>query len=223
MDVLAFLKDRTRFIRGFYDAASESFRETMRKIEAGKAPFEPPYSEDGEPPYLEEWLEADTALDVLGRAGVSMLSASLKLYFESWERQLGIVWAMGKRKKTFKDGFLEGYKTCFAEIIGLSWTDCPADLKILEQVTLARNRDQHPDSITRMGVTHTPADREKYPRLFFASEAERKMYDDPEMRGISWMNPSVRVTEETLFRAIEEVEKLAEWLEPRMLAVKYRR
>lgn len=212
-----------RFIREFYETAGEPFRETMRKIESGEPPFEPPYSEDGEPPYLSEWIEADTALDVLGRACVSMVSASLKLYFETWEGQLGVVWEKGERKKAFKDGFLHGYKKCFAEVLSLSWDDCPADLEILEQVTLARNRDQHPDSITRMGVNHTPADRGKYPRLFFASEAERGMYDDPDMAGITWMNPSVRVSAESLLQAIEEVEKLAEWLEPKMLAVRYGR
>jgi hypothetical protein len=223
MDVLAFLRDRMRFIREFYETAGEPFRETMRKIEAGEPPFEPPCSEDGEPPYLSEWIEADTALDVLGRACVSMVSASLKLYFETWEGQLGVVWEKGERKKAFKDGFLHGYKKCFAEVLSLSWDDCPADLEILEQVTLARNRDQHPDSITRMGVNHTPADREKYPRLFFASKAERGMYDDPDMAGISWMNPSVRVSAESLLQAIEEVEKLAGWLEPKMRAVRYGR
>ena len=97
-----------RFIREFYETAGEPFRETMRKIESGEPPFEPPYSEDGEPPYLSEWIEADTALDVLGRACVSMVSASLKLYFETWEGQLGVVWEKGERKKAFKDGFLHG-------------------------------------------------------------------------------------------------------------------
>ena len=60
MDVLFFLKERTKFIRYFYETAGEPFRETIRKIEADEAPFDdPPYSEDGEPPFLEEWTEAD--------------------------------------------------------------------------------------------------------------------------------------------------------------------
>ncbi len=55
MEVLFFLKERTKFIRHFYETAGESFRETKRQIEAGEPPFDnPPYSEDGEPPYLEE-------------------------------------------------------------------------------------------------------------------------------------------------------------------------
>ncbi len=56
MDVLAFLKDRTGFIRWYYDTAGVPFREIMRKIETGEAPYEPPYSEDPEPPFLRRTL-----------------------------------------------------------------------------------------------------------------------------------------------------------------------
>jgi hypothetical protein len=52
MDVLGFLKIRTQFILQFYETASEPFREIMRKIDINEAPFFPPYSEDGEPPFL---------------------------------------------------------------------------------------------------------------------------------------------------------------------------
>ena len=68
MEVLFFLKERTKFIQHFYETAGEPFRETMRKIEADEPPFDnPPYSEDGEPPYLEEWIQAEEELEVLGR------------------------------------------------------------------------------------------------------------------------------------------------------------
>jgi hypothetical protein len=93
VDVLYFLTERTKFIRHFYETAGEPFRETMRRIEAAEAPFdEPLYDEDGQPPFLNQWLQAETALDVLGRSCISMLSASLQLYFSTWELQLGIRW-----------------------------------------------------------------------------------------------------------------------------------
>ena len=41
MDILFFLAERTGFIRNFYDEAGASFRETLRKIEVGEAPFFP--------------------------------------------------------------------------------------------------------------------------------------------------------------------------------------
>ena len=91
MDVLYFFKEWTRFLRYFYDSAAAPFSETMRKIEAEEAPFDsPPYREDGEPPYLDEWVEASDAVEVLGRSCLSMLSASLHLYFRTWEEELPI-------------------------------------------------------------------------------------------------------------------------------------
>lgn len=66
--VLYFLKERTKFIRRFYEGAGELFRATIRQIEAKEPPFdEPPYSEDGEPPFMEEWTDATMALEMLGR------------------------------------------------------------------------------------------------------------------------------------------------------------
>ncbi len=213
MDVLFFLKRRTEFICRFYDTAAESFQETIRKIEAGEAPFEPPYSEDGEPPFLEEWIEADAALEMLGRACVSILSASLNLYFATWEKELGVTWVEGERERAFKKGFLRGYQKCFAEVLKLSWADCPARLDVVEQIILARNRDQHPETIATMRVTHAHADRRKYPQLFFVSEAEQRAFTDPEWAAISWINPAVHVSRDMLLAAIREVEMLAEWLD----------
>ena len=127
MDVLFFFKRRTGFIRRFYETAGTPFLETMRKIKAEESPFDdPPYSEDGEPPYLEEWIEAREALEVLGRTCLSMLSSSLQLYFRTWEQQFGIRRESSRRKRKFKDGFLQHYKTYFEKVLRLSWVDCPA-------------------------------------------------------------------------------------------------
>ena len=219
MHVLWFLKERTTFIRRFYEQAGEPFREIMRKIEASEAPFDdPPYSEDGEPPFLVEWSEAHMALEVLGRTCVSMLSASIQLYFKCWEAELGVTWKPGERENAFKSGFIEGYKVTFGELLGLDWGDCPVDFGVLEQVNLARNRDQHPDDVTSMRITHDRKTRERFSELLFVSESDRKMFEDPDMAGISWMSPAVHVSREALFTAIEQVEKLGEWLEERMFA-----
>ena len=224
MDVLFFLKERTRFTRYFYETAGEPFRETIRRIEADEPPFDnPPYSEDGEPPYLEEWMQAEEGLEVLGRTCLSMLSPSLQLYFKTWERELGIRWEEGERERAFRKGFLRGYQICFGEVLGLSWDECPANLDLIEQIALGRNRDQHPEHISSMRVNHARKDLEKHPHPFFVSETERRMYADPEMEGTFLMSPSVHVSHEALFTAIEEVEKLTEWLEEPMFAVKYGR
>lgn len=224
MDVLFFLRERTKFIRHFYETAGEPFRETMRKIEADEPPYDdPPYSEDGEPPYLEEWMQANEGLEVLGRTCISMLSPSLQLYFKIWENELGIRWEEGERERAFRNGFLKGYQICFGEVLGLSWNECPADLDLIEQITLARNRDQHPERISSMRVDHARKDLTKHPHPFFVSEMESKMYADPEMQGVFWMSLAVHVSREALFTATEQVEKLAEWLEEPMFSVKYGR
>jgi hypothetical protein len=65
MDVLYFLNKRTEFIKNFYEDASFQFTDRKNKIDAGEFPFDPPYSENGEPAFLDEWIEANEALDVL--------------------------------------------------------------------------------------------------------------------------------------------------------------
>ena len=222
MDVFYFFKERTRFLRYFYDSAAAPFLETMRKIEAQEAPFDsPPYREDGEPPYLDEWVEASEAVEVLGRSCLSMLSASLNLYFRTWEQELPIRWADGERKHAFRNGYLNGYRICFEAVLEQSWEDCPADLALVEQITLARNRDQHPDEIVTLRVTHARADLDKYPRPFFMSEFDRRRLDERDLEHGFLMNPSVYVSPEQLDQAITETERLAFWLKERLLPFRY--
>jgi hypothetical protein len=71
-------------------------------------------------------------------------------------------------------------------------------------------------------VKHSVKDRSKYPRPFFVKDSERRVFDHPDMAGIAWMGPTVHVSGEALFHAIEQVEALGGWLEERMLATKYR-
>jgi hypothetical protein len=145
VDIFAFLKDRTTFIRDFYNTASSPFRETMRKIEAGEAPFEPHLAKyEDEPPFTTEWIDANTSLEVLGRVCVSMLSAALKLYFNTWRTHLRIELQPSEKTLFNKHGFLNGYKHVLAERLSIKWAECPPDLAVLEQVILARIRDQHP-------------------------------------------------------------------------------
>jgi len=58
MDIEFFLKERTTFIRYFYKTASAPFAKIIFDIENKMAPYIPPYSEDGDPPFLSEWLDA---------------------------------------------------------------------------------------------------------------------------------------------------------------------
>lgn len=118
---------------------------------------------------------------------------------------------------------LSGYLECFGEALGVAWKDCPADLSVLEQVILARNRSQHPESITSLDVSHDRATWEKHPRLFFARPSEAEMMPNGDTAGGFMLNPSIHVSRENLFSAIEQVQLLASWLEERMFAFKYGR
>lgn len=217
MDVLYFLKDRTAFIRYFYENAAAPFNETKRKIENDEPPFDdPPYSEEAEPPYLEEWIQADSALEVLGRTCISLLSASLKLYFSYCENELRITWEEGERDKAFKKGFVKGYKYCFSEAIGINWVECSANFEVIEQVVLARNREQHPERIDTMSVSHSPKDWEKYPNPLFVHNFDKKLSLTPGMEMNYWFMPRIYASRDNLHEAIEEVEKMAEWLDERI-------
>ena len=213
MDVGYFLRDRISFIRQFFDAASIPFSETKRKIEAGEEPFVPPYSEDGEPPFLDEWLEADESLQVLGYACVSMLAAALHLYLKSWESVLGE--PVGDSfKAEFKKGWLNGYKVYFGARFGIDFAVAPANLAMLEEVVLVRNRIQHPTDIVTARTSYLPADLKKLPHAFFVDETERGLFSDVEEVEKLWLlAPSVHVTDEKLVKALEEVEKFSGWLE----------
>lgn len=220
MDVLFFLKDRTRLIRQFYEHATSPFIEIIRKIEAEEEPYVPPYSEDGEPPYVSEWIDADELREVAGRCCLSMLSASLQLYFKTWEHNLGLNCGKGFKAEFKNEGMVGGYRACLASCTGIDWSQCPADLAIIEQVVLARNRDQHPESITSVRVTHAEKDRQRFPRPFFMSEHEAALFEEGDEPAL-FMSPSVHVSRDKLMTAIEQVERLCEWLEEKMFDVKY--
>ncbi len=220
MDVLYFLKERTRLIRQYYEQAAQPFDDIIRKIEAEEEPFIPSYSEAPEPAFLTEWIEANELLEVTGRCCVSMLSASLQLYLQTWDRMLGLQCKTGFKTDFKRDGLIGGYRQCLAERLGLDWNTCPADLAIIEQVVLARNRDQHPDSITTLHVTHTDHDRARHPRPFFLNDKEAELYDDGDGAGL-WMSPSLHVPRDKLMAAIANVETLCEWLEEKMFDAKY--
>jgi hypothetical protein len=60
MDLLYFLRARTKFVRYVYQTTVPQFDEIQRKIEAGEEPFvDRRYWEADEPAFLAEWEEAD--------------------------------------------------------------------------------------------------------------------------------------------------------------------
>lgn len=225
MEVLYFLKERTAFIRWYYDALTAPLIEDQRKIEAGEEPYEPPYfdpdtDDSSEPPFMEEWTRDRTAIALVGAACVSMLSESLKVYFAFWEKELGYDFGKPLRAE-FKKGFVNGYRVGFGHILQTDWSDCPADFGVLEQIALARNSSQHAGRIESMSPSHDPKTREKYTSPLFVSEREAGVLSAEDAEEMLWFNPQLIVSPDTLSEAIRQVELLGEWMEERLFALKY--
>jgi hypothetical protein len=221
LDVQYFLKQRTSFVRQFYNTAATLFAERKRKIEAEEEPFVPPYSEDGEPPFLAEWLEADESLHVLGQACLSMLAASLQLYLKTWERNLGLK-CKEQTGAAFNRGWFNGYRVCLEQVMRSSWSEGPMDLHLIEEIVLVRNRSQHPNEIHTFRASHSRFEIAKLSRIFFASETEQQLLAELKNSDNPWLHvPPLDLSPERIFAAIAEVEKLAQWLDAKLFAVLY--
>lgn len=208
MDFAYFLNRRLEFIRHFYEVSSAPFIERKKLIEREEEPFVPPYSENPEPPFIEEWLEADVALQLLGYTCISMLASAFHLYFKMWEHRV-----QGPTTRSFKNGWFNGYKDYFSQHFGIRFEDSPCRLDVLEEIILVRNRAQHPESIILDTIHYSESDLEKLPNPFFADE------DSAILSGIhegerSWLlPPPTRVTTEKLEAALSEVERFINWFE----------
>ncbi len=213
MDIEYFLNSRTAFIRYFYENAVRPFVEIKTAIENEEEPFIPPYSEDAEPAFLAEWMDAETGIEAVGYACVSMLSSSLQIFLKSWVGRLEKGHRMKFDVDFKKNGWFNGYKKIINEL-EFPLSECGADLDVIEQTCLARNRVQHPQELTTLNVAHSKKDLQRFPNPFFAKESELKM------AGISndgkiewWLKPSVATSKEKVFEAIEQVEIFSSWLE----------
>ena len=220
MDVYFFLKQRTDLIRHFYDAASAPFVKIKRCIKDALPPFDaPPYDESGEPPFLTEWLQADVEHELVGRAAVSMLSEALKQFFVTWERRTWTEPPCSKCfKKAFESGFIAGYVACFAEGFDLDWSTCPADMGVLKQVVLARNRAQHSDLVLDH-LTHDEKSLEAFPRPFFVRPED----EGEDASGSAFLSPTIHISREKLFAAIEHTERLGSWLQQKIEEHRYQK
>jgi hypothetical protein len=213
LDIRYFLGERLAFIEQLYINGTMPFVERKRKIEVGEDPFVPPYSEDPEPPFLVEWLEAEESLQAIGHMCVSMLSASFHLYFKTWERQLDIP-VDDSFKSDFKKGWFNGYRAYFNRHFNVSFERSTCDLKLLEELVLARNRVQHPESITIHSSQYSQDDLKNIPSPFFIDERDSELLSKMGEGEQSWLlPPSIHVTQEKLMAAISEVAHFAEWLE----------
>jgi hypothetical protein len=223
MNVDWFLKERTKFIRQYYAVAIAPFETIKSQIESGEEPYEPHYSEDGEPPFQVEWSDADTSVQVVGRTCVTMLSESVKLYFQTWEELLGVKCQPALAPLFKKQGFVAGFKECFRQVAELNWDECPADLSIIEQIVLARNVAAHHNGYLGSISVHYPKEvREKLESPLFLHDYEKGALDEDQKSVFTFLGSKLVITRETLDEAVRHVELLVDWTEPKLQEVRWR-
>jgi len=107
--------------------------------------------------------------------------------------------------------------TIFSERLQIDWSACPADLAILEQVTLARNQSQHSETLTSLEARHPRNFRAQFPNPLFIPEHERQWTEEERAAfGMDWWGSELTITRDTLFEAIKVAEQFVDWLEPQL-------
>ena len=213
MDLSYWMRQRTDIIRLFYDKGRVPFEQLKRDIEEEVRPWEPPYfnpeTDDPEPPFLAEWMQADQTRELVGMLAVSLLADTLSLYFAELEREIGIAFVDPKeRVALFKLGKVEAYRQIIEHVMGETFSMCPVRFDVIEQVILARNDFAHGQDFVSFQTTHNERTVEKHPNPFFTNPAEP--VDEGDLRG--WRRLTIEVSREKLMAAIDEVEKLADWV-----------
>ncbi|BCV44365.1 hypothetical protein I6M54_07000 [Shewanella algae] len=212
MDLVFFIKERLKFATYFFENATKPFSGLISAIEKEEPPFVPVYDESGEPQYLQEWQDARTGFESVGLTALSMVASSLQLFLNDWVRFRLESRGEPPYKRKHKKGWFYAYRKILEEV-GLDVTACPANLELIEQAVLARNRGQHPEMLTMLQTTHSKSDLEKYPNPYFMSETDQRVIELDNGELSWWLSPNVFVDESRLSTVISEVEKLCEWLE----------
>ena len=191
-----FLQDRLRFIEMFYDSASEPFTTKMRKITDEEPPFDVYNNVDHEnddPPFIEDWIEAIEAAELLGNLSLCLVQSSLKQFLELFVQE------MGGAPPTGKGTWLERHQQFFLNEYGIDWSKGPIKVEVLEDLSLARNDIQHGGTL----MTKATIQNRDYARRFPDS-----LFTEPFVPG-----PRIVVTRESLTAAIQAVESFCAYLE----------
>jgi len=183
MDVYGIFIDRLRSIERLYDGASGAFRQRKTKIDAQEAPYEVPSIDpdryDGEPPFLEEWLEADEFENVIGQACLSIAHSCLRDYFDGVVARSGIAAeAEAYLRERRKDGWFKGYIALFREAYGIDWTKSPTPVDAIEEINLMRNDMQHGEPALGLARYRNTNSVERFPFGLFVDDVERNLSID---------------------------------------------
>ena len=109
---------------------------------------------------------------------------------------------------------LLAYINHFSQNFKIVFEEVPADLDLLEEVVLARNRIEHPHSIASNRTKYSEADFKKLRPPFFVNKEEAALLANADKDKKAWFIPiTLLVTEEKILAALSEAERFAEWFE----------
>jgi hypothetical protein len=211
MDVNFFLKERTTFIRQLYNVTSAPYIERIQKIENKEAPFVSMDSgdeSDGEPPFQREFNEAVNSLDTLRLMYVSMLMSALHSFFMTWIKQSGMQIDKNLYKGVSKKkGWFWDYSRHFNHHFNINFDNAPVNLKIIEELILARNNIEHKSSIS--GRPKYSEDNYKILNSFTFTDK----FDNDILQNLGFIFYPfiVHITEDQLLTAISTIEEFSEW------------
>lgn len=208
MDILAGLKEKLRLIEKFYEASSAPFRETMRKIDQGEPPFAPPYFDpegygSDEPPFLEEWQEADDGLNIIGQAALSLIQSALREYLD------GFIFVSKEKNPAGTGNWFRRYQAFFLETYGIDWESGPMSPAQIEEINFARNDIQHSGQEFGMTRRQNKEHSRRFPEGIFIHEIDKAIARESAME---WQS-RIYVTQENLQEAVQRVERFCEFLD----------
>lgn len=206
MDILAGLKDKLSFIERFYQSAASPFVNRKRAIDAHEAPFDcsgmDPEEYSGEPPYLDEWLEADECLNLVGQAALSLVQGALREYLD------GYLSLRGLDPPTGRGNWFAKYKALFEEKLGIDWDASPIPPVQIEEINLARNDIQHEGEIFGMARRQSKEHFQRFPMGIFIHDVDKALFASHGLGGLR-----ILITEDNLAEAIRRVRAFCEYLE----------
>jgi hypothetical protein len=212
VDILWFLRRRLSFAISLYDDASAPFLEKMRKIEAGEEPFadtrDPFYQDVSEPAFLEEFLEANNAVEVLGHWCLLMIHASLQAYLREYVVLAYRVTRDSSEVSKMLNGtggrnWFDKYRLLFLTAFGIDWQKGPTKLTDIEQINLTRDDLIHNVDVATTLAYRTRGHANRFPDSLFTDDIWEQM-------GIG---SKIKLGRDQLRKAQQIVDEFCNWLD----------
>ena len=185
----------------------------MQKIENGNEPYvderNPEYEDVTEPAFLEEWQDANEAVEIVGQWCLTMIHGSLKAFLEEYVDEMAREYrnaftdAKQRLANTKGKGWFDRYRLFFLAEFNIDWKHCPVKIADLEQINLTRDDLIHNISVTTTVVYQTKKHAERFPKSLFTDDV---------WAGLG-LGGRIKVERDQLTKALQLVDEFCTWLE----------